>query len=57
MYVIIVLDMVNVTFAVICEYHPYWHDKKYIFRFLNVVFVALYMLEAILKVSIDNKYT
>ncbi|KAJ8298747.1 hypothetical protein KUTeg_022807 [Tegillarca granosa] len=55
-YVVIVLDMVNVTFAVICEYHPYWHDKKNVFRFLNVVFVALYMIEAMLKIIVQKRH-
>ena len=50
-YIIIVLDMVNLAFAIVAEYHPDWHNKKNIFRSLNVLFVGLYIIEAVIKVS------
>ncbi|KAK3101953.1 hypothetical protein FSP39_007588 [Pinctada imbricata] len=54
-YIIIVLDMVNLSFAIVVEYVDGWHDKKYIFRSLNVLFVGLYIIEAVIKIVVQKK--
>lgn len=48
---IIIIDMVNVAFSIVCQYHDDWKDKRNIFRSLNVMFVALYIMECVAKVT------
>jgi hypothetical protein len=43
-------DVVDGTLAVISEFLPAIHDRKNIFRSLNVVFVSFYIIEAVAKV-------
>ena len=50
-YSLIGLDMVNVGFAVAAEFVDSFFTSKNVFRFINIVFVLLYILEASLKVS------
>jgi hypothetical protein len=50
LYCAIALDMANVTLSVISEFLPAIHDRKNIFRSLNVVFVSFYIIEAVAKV-------
>lgn len=48
---IIIIDMVNVAFSIVCQYHDDWKDKRNIFRSLNVMFVVLYIMECVAKVK------
>ena len=50
-YCLIVLDMVNVGFSIASEFVSDFFADKNIFRWINVVFVVIYIIEAILKVS------
>ena len=50
LYCMIALDMANVALSVTSEYLPAIHDRKYVFRSLNVVFVSFYIIEAVAKV-------
>ncbi|XP_055996016.1 sodium/hydrogen exchanger 10-like isoform X4 [Ostrea edulis] len=52
---IIIIDMVNVALSIVCQYHPDWKDKQNIFRSLNVLFVALYIVECVVKVLVQRK--
>ncbi|XP_062603630.1 sodium/hydrogen exchanger 10-like [Saccostrea cucullata] len=52
---IIVIDMVNVAFSIVCQYHTAWKDKRNIFRSLNVMFVALYIMECVAKVLVQRQ--
>ncbi|CAC5362744.1 SLC9A10_11 [Mytilus coruscus] len=56
LYCVIALDMANVTLSVISEYLEAIHDRKEIFRSLNVVFVSFYIVEAVAKIVLVKKY-
>ena len=50
-YCLIVLDMVNVGFAIASEFVSDFFADKNIFRWINVGFVVVYIIEAALKVN------
>ena len=50
-YCLIVLDMVNVGFAIASEFVTNFFADKNIFRWINVGFVIIYIIEATLKVN------
>ncbi|XP_078333950.1 sperm-specific sodium:proton exchanger-like isoform X2 [Crassostrea virginica] len=52
---IIIIDMVNVAFSIVCQYHDDWKDKRNIFRSLNVMFVVLYIMECVAKVLVQKQ--
>ena len=50
-YCLIGLDMINVGFAIASEFIDNFFASKNIFRSINIAFVAVYIVEASLKVS------
>ncbi|XP_052797553.1 sodium/hydrogen exchanger 10-like isoform X2 [Mya arenaria] len=53
-YTFILLDMVNVAFAITSQYVEHFFYKRNIFRGLNLAFVTIYILELILKVVVQR---
>lgn len=49
-YTIIILDMINVAFAITSEFHEHFIAQRNVFRSINLTFVILYIVELLLKV-------
>lgn len=55
MYILILTDMVNLSFALLSQFHIYWTDKAFIFRIINVIFLSLYIVEAVIGILVQKK--
>ncbi|OWF55657.1 sodium/hydrogen exchanger 10-like isoform X2 [Mizuhopecten yessoensis] len=55
MYILILLDMVNLAFALLSQFHIYWTDKAFIFRVINVVFLSFYIIESLVVILVQKK--
>lgn len=57
LYILIALDMVNVTLAVVSEFIGILYSRRNIFRGINIIFVCTYIVNVALKVSyISSQY-
>ncbi|XP_033751585.1 sodium/hydrogen exchanger 10-like isoform X2 [Pecten maximus] len=55
MYILILLDMVNLAFALLSQFHIYWTDKAFIFRIINVIYLSFYIIEALVVILVQKK--
>ncbi|KAL5006670.1 hypothetical protein ScPMuIL_015476 [Solemya velum] len=55
LYILIALDMVNVTLAVISEFIDVMYSNRNIFRGINVIFVCIYIINVALKMVLYKK--
>ncbi|KAH3877178.1 hypothetical protein DPMN_001037, partial [Dreissena polymorpha] len=54
-YIFIILDMINVAFAIASQYVEHFFYTRNAFRSLNLAFVCVYILELALKVIVQKR--